>query len=471
MIPLRLQLRSFHRRSIFLFLSFIFIITIVLCDNLPLPDALRIIIKFFPLIVLITWFELWFSTWGKVWIIAATFFIVGSQVNPNLPSGLLALSHLIFLLVMMFLFDRRETEKRLLHQRHLKTMHALLRHNPPLIQTVDYSSEAIILLDNRGSIIELNSQSSFLLSLPESYLVGKPIFDALGIMPNFQPTNVPENGEFTWNNQKGVTTLIKYRTKPLLSDDTPSGTLVTLFDISEAKRRLEDSMQIEKLSIISKVSAGLAHEIRNPLTTIKGFMQLIGPEQWPESFRPYQRLILDEIQTIDKLINNFVLLTSPTAPHIARLNLVEAIPSMTRSIQPIMYKSGVSLVLESPSDSVYVMADREQLLKALLSILNNAIEVSPKGEKVIIRITEEGPYVKIRIIDNGPGIPENVRNRILDPFFTTHNEATGLGLTIAQQIILSHHGKLHFSKSPSSSGTVVTIDFPSLSSVRGNLSA
>jgi len=470
-IPLKLRLRSFHRQSVFIFLSLIFIITIVLCDILPIPESLRIALKFFPFILLIIWFELWFNNWGKVWIVSANLLIVGSQVNFILPSVPILLVHIIFLLVMMFLFDRRETQKHALHQRHLKTMHALLRQNPPLIQTVDYTREAIMVLDNTGSIIELNSQTVFLLSLPESSLVGKPIFNVLGILPNFQPTNVPRDGEFTWKTQKGITIQIKFRTRPLLDDDIPSGTLLTLFDISDAKERLEASMQVEKLSIINQVSAGLAHEIRNPLTTIKGFMQLITPEQWPESFRPYQQLILDEIQTIDQLLNNFILLTSPTAPHIVRLNLVEAISSMTQNIQPMINKRGVTLVLELPSHSVYIMGDREQLLQALLSILHNAIEVSPKGGKVIIRLTEEEPCVRISIIDDGPGIPENLRHRVLDPFFTTHKEGTGLGLTIAQQIILTHHGKLHFSESSSSSGTVVMIDFPNPTNFTDNLSA
>ncbi|MCO5386842.1 MAG: ATP-binding protein [Desulfosporosinus sp.] len=117
------------------------------------------------------------------------------------------------------------------------------------------------------------------------------------------------------------------------------------------------------------------------------------------------------------------------------------------------------------------MGDREQLLQALVSILNNAIEASPKGGNVIIRLREEESCVSVNIIDDGPGIPENLRQRILDPFFTTHKEGTGLGLTIAQQIILTHHGKLYFSDSSSSTGTEVTIDFPSLSNFTGTLSA
>jgi signal transduction histidine kinase len=371
----------------------------------------------------------------------------------------------------MFLYVRKETQERGLHQRHLKTMHALLRQNPPLIQTVDYTREAVILLDNTGSIIELNSQSSFLLSLPESCLVGKPIFDVLGILPNFQPTNVPENGEFAWKTQKGVIKHLKFRTRSLLDGDIPSGTLLTLFDISEAKKRSESSLQVEKLSIISQVSAGLAHEIRNPLTTIKGFMQLITPEQWPEPFRPYQQLMLDEIHSINQMLNKFVLLTSPSAPQMQQLSLTETIHATTQLIQPFRLRQGVTLILELSSPSVYVMGDQEQLLQALLSLLNNAIEASPKGGKVIIRLTEYESHARISVIDDGPGIPKNMRHRVLDPFFTTQVDGTGLGLTIAQQIILAHHGKLHFSEPIPPSGTEAMIDLPYLSKFTNSLYA
>lgn len=469
-VPQKLGFHSFPRQKLFIFLSLLILVTFLFCNVPFLTNFWRITLQSAILIVLVIRFKLWFKTWGKVWIICATILIVGSHVNPIFPSGPLLIVHFLFLCIVMVLFDQKEKQERVLHQRHLKTMRALLRQNPPLIQTVDYTREAVVLLDDTGIILDLNSESTFLLSLPESYLVGKPIFEVLGILPNFQPTNIPEKGEFIWT-QKDITKQLKFHTRPLLDDNIPSGTLVTLFDISEAKKRLEAALQVEKLSIVSQVSAGLAHEIRNPLTTVKGFMQLITPEQWPESFRPYQQLILDEIETIDQLLNKFILLTNPSAPHIERLNLGEAISSMTQTIQPLIHDQGISLVLEFPSHLVYIMGDREQLRQALLSILKNAIEASPIGGKVIIRLTEEESEVSVSITDDGPGIPENLRHRILDPFFTTHKEGTGLGLTIAQQIILSHHGKLHFSKTSSSTGTIVTIDFPSLSNFTGSLSA
>jgi len=368
----------------------------------------------------------------------------------------------------MYLYVRKETQERLRHQSHIKAMRVLLRQNPPLIQTVDYTREAVILLDNSGSVIESNPQSSLLLSLSESFLIGKPISEVLGILHDFLPANTPENGEFIWKTQKDLKHL-RYRTQPLLDDAIPSGMLLTICDISEEKKSSEAYLQAAKLSIIGQVSAGLAHEIRNPLTTIKGFMQLITPEQWPEPFRPYQQLMLDEIHSIEEMLNRFVLVTSPAAPQMEPVNMTETIQALTQMIQPICLMQGVTLVLELSPHSVFVLGDHEQLSQALLSLLNNAFEASPKGGQVILRVTEQDAHVTISVIDNGPGIPENLRHRILDPFFTTQDEGTGLGLTIAQQIILAHNGKLHFSVP--SCGTEVLIDLPCISNFTSNQSA
>jgi len=470
-IALKLRLRSLHRQSVFLISSLILIIMIGLIPIILPHFFFRIVFVFFPYIFITLYFDLYLSTWGKAWILSTTLLIFASLVyldHPFIPFIFVHVPLLLFVLITMFLSYKYQIQQRQLHQRHLKAIRVMLRQNIPLIQTVDYSREAVILLDKTGVIIDSNPQSCLLLSLSESFLIGQPIFNVLGILANSDSINSPENGEFIWGTQKKI---IKFRTQPLLDHGIPSGTLLALFDISEAINRMEAKVQIAKFSVINKVSAGLAHEIRNPLTTIKGFMQLITPEQWPESFRPYQQLILSEIQSIDQVLSKFVLLTSPSAPQMQPLNMTECIQTMAQTIQHIRLMRDVTLTLELPSPSVYVMGDHEQLLQALLSLLNNAIEVSPKGGKVIIRLTEYESHVRISVIDYGPGIPKNLRQRVLDPFFTTQADSTGLGLTIACQIILAHHGMLHFSESIPPSGTEAMIDIPCLPKFKNNLSA
>ncbi|KJR44707.1 Sporulation kinase C [Desulfosporosinus sp. I2] len=471
MISLKIRFRSLFKQSIFIVLTAFLIIAIIFVNVSPIFRPIHIILLFIAFFTLIIWFELWFSSWGKVWILSITLLMVSTRFYSIFPSGPLLIVHLIFLLAIIILFNWKETRERARHQNHINTMRALLWQNPPLIKTVDYSYEAIILLDKTGEIIESNPRSTYLLGLTKSSLVGQPISKVLGILNNFQPNKLPEVGEFCWKTPKRETKYLRFQTRPLLNHNIPAGTLLTLFDISEEKKCSEAYVQIAKFSIINEVSAGLAHEIRNPLTTIKGFMQLITPEQWPESYRPYQQLVLDEIYTIEQVLSKFLLIASPSAPQIELLSLAETIHATTQLIQPLRDRKAVTIVLELSSNAVYIMGDPEQLLQALLSILKNAIEASPQGGSVIIRLTDHESHVRISVIDNGPGIPENLRNRVLDPFFSTHKEGTGLGLTIAQQIILAHHGMLHICDSIGTNGTEVLIDFPSLATITSNLSA
>ncbi len=478
MVSLKLRLHSLRRQSALLFSSLALIIVIGFINILPLSFPLRIVLVFFPYINITLHFVLWSSMRGRAWILSTTLLIVASLVYPNHPSVPLVLVHILFLLFllgMVFFYDKhqlqQQLQQRLRHQRHIKAMRVMLRQNLPLVHTVDYSCEAVIILDNTGVIIDSNPQSSLLLSLPESFLIGQPISQVFGKQPNFDPIHSAENGEFIWETQQKTVKHLKFRTRPLLDDDIPSGILLTLFDISDYKRYSEAHVEVAKLAAVNEVTAGLAHEIRNPLTTVKGFMQLIKPEQWPESFRPYQQLILEEIETIDQVLSKFVLLTSPTAPQIQQLSLSETIHATVKLIQPFRLRQGVNLILELSSPSVYVMGDHEQLHQALLSLLNNAIEASPKGGKVIIRLTQYEAHARISVIDDGPGIPKNLQQRVFDPFFTTQTDSTGLGLTIALQIILAHHGKLHFSESIHPSGTEAIIDLPCLSKVTNSLSA
>ncbi len=472
-IALKLRLHSLRRQSVLIFSSLTLIITIGLINIFPFPFYLRMVLVFSPFIYITLRFNLWSSMWGRAWILSTALLMVASLVYPNHPSVPLLLVHIIFLLFllgMVFFYDNQQLQQRLRHQRHITALRLMLRQDLPLFHTVDYSCEAYIILDNTGVIIESNPQSSLLLCLADSCLIGQPIFNVIGILHNYDPSHSPQNGEFIWETKEKIIKHIKFQRRPLLDEDIPSGMLLTLFDISEVKRRSESIVEVAKFTVMNDISAGLAHEIFNPLTTIKGFMQLITPEQWPESFRPYQQLILDEIQSIDQVLSKFIMSTSPSAPQMQKLNLIETIQATTQLIQPFELKKGVTLNLELPSP-VYVMGDHEQLLQALLSLLNNAIKASPTGSKIIIRLTKSESHARISVIDDGPGIPKDMQQRVLDPFFTTQEDGTGLGLTIAKQIIVAHHGKLHFSESIFLSGTEAIIDLPSLPEFTNSLSA
>ncbi|WP_088186236.1 ATP-binding protein [Desulfosporosinus sp. FKA] len=469
------KFRTLHRQGALLILSLLLIFNVLVISFTHLNIVFDLIIVLLPYTVIIIWFDLLASSWGKGWIMTTTLLLFFSLSYIKFPSIKIYIIHVMFLILLlgtMFLFDRSQIRLKTLHQRHIKAIRVLLHQKTSIIPTIDYTREAIMILDNSGTILESNNLSCHLLMLPESSLVGRQVSEILAIPLSIKSINSSDYGELTWKaSQEGIKHL-RYQTQPLLDNHKkPYGVLLTLYDISEEKKRSEAYVQFAKLSVITQVSAGLAHEIRNPLTTIKGFMQLIKPEEWPESFRPYRELFLEEIQSIDRILNKFILVTCPSAPHMKQLNLSETLRAILKSIEPCGKNRGISIILDSDVDPVYVLGDQEQLSEAFLSLLNNAIEASPQDGKVIVRLTINDQYVRISFIDYGHGIPENLRQRVLDPFFTTQIGGTGLGLTIAQRIVLAHHGKLHFKDSTQQSGTEVMIDLPLLKNCTNFLTA
>ncbi|MGC7872457.1 two-component system sensor histidine kinase NtrB [Desulfosporosinus sp. SYSU MS00001] len=467
--------RTLHRHGTLLILSLFLIVNVLVISFTHLNIIFELILVLLPYIVIIIWFDLLSSSWGKTWIITTTLLLVFSLGYNKFPSIRLYIIHVLFLillLVTLFFFDRSQIRLKTLHQRHIKAIRVLLHQKTSIIPTIDYTREAIMILDSSGTILESNDLSCHLLMLPESSLIGRRVAEILGISSNIKSMNSSDYGEFTWKaSQEGIKYL-RYQTQPLLDNhNKPYGVLLTLYDISEEKKRSEAYVQFAKLSVINQVSAGLAHEIRNPLTTVKGFMQLIKPEEWPESFRPYRELFLEEIQSIDRILNKFILVTNPSAPHMRQINLTETLRAILIFIEPRSKNRGISIVFDFNADPVYVLGDQEQLSEAFLSLLNNAIEASPQDGRVIIRLTITDQYVRISFIDYGHGIPENLRQRVLDPFFTTQIGGTGLGLTIAQRIVLAHHGKLHFKDSYQQAGTEVMIDLPRLENCTNSLTA
>lgn len=173
-------------------------------------------------------------------------------------------------------------KERQVHQGHIRAMRVLLQQSPPLSQTVDYSRDALLVIDTNYKVIDVSPHVSKILGMPESTLLGKNLQNFLNI-PNLKaPSGETLKGELTWEKPDGVMIHLDYCIRSLLDHGSHSGHILILTDISKEKRRNNAYLQAAKFSAVGQVAAGLAHEIRNPLTTIKGFIQLIDQS----NFRP-----------------------------------------------------------------------------------------------------------------------------------------------------------------------------------------
>jgi signal transduction histidine kinase len=238
----------------------------------------------------------------------------------------------------------------------------------------------------------------------------------------------------------------------------------------DLKRQKALMRRTDRLRSMETMAGGLAHEIRNPLTSIKTFMQLAPLRQSdPEFMESFTKIAEEEVERIERLIQEILDYARNTGPRFTQQNLNEVIESTLRFIILKAERQNTRIETELADDLPPVSLDRQQIKQVLLNLFINSMEAMPKGGFLTVRTRrltmKDGlPWVRIEVQDTGQGIPQEELERIFDPFFTTKHESkeregTGLGLTIVHQIISDHRGTIEVDSRPGV-GTVFLISLP-----------
>jgi diguanylate cyclase (GGDEF)-like protein len=219
----------------------------------------------------------------------------------------------------------------------------------------------------------------------------------------------------------------------------------------------EHRRHLEKLSAVGQLAAGLAHEIRNPLTSIRGFVQISAAES--DAVKKWESIILPEIDRINDLLKQFLNLSESRPAKFKIFDLDQLMRDVFSLLKPRSFLMGHELKLCPPISRVMIEADPEQIKQVLINLVQNGLEAMTEKGKVEIHWREMRDLVIILVKDTGSGVrPENY-HRIFDPFFTTKNEGTGMGLSICQRIITDHGGYI-YPTSPPEKGTTFHIHLP-----------
>lgn len=233
---------------------------------------------------------------------------------------------------------------------------------------------------------------------------------------------------------------------------------VILRDISERKQTEELMLKSEKLSIVGQLAAGIAHEIRNPLTAIKGFLQLMKPTM--EENEHYFEIVFSELSRIELILSELLMLAKPQQNAVKeRVNLKKIISEVTALLETQANLKGIFIKTDYEHDSMYINGDQNQLKQVFINLIKNAVESMPDGGTVHIIMTEDEYSVNVTVKDEGDGIPENVLKRIGEPFLTTKEKGTGLGLMVTFNLIKNHQGAIQVDSKPDR-GTAFHITFP-----------
>jgi len=240
--------------------------------------------------------------------------------------------------------------------------------------------------------------------------------------------------------------------------------MLSLYGIWAARRAALLEMQrleLEHLAHMGKMAAVLAHEIRNPLGTIKGFAQLVG-EKTDASVRPLLEPILSETGRLEGLVNDLLLYGRPPAPSVRIAKWEETLGPLRAHAQQIVGARDIRFVSDNPG--LEWETDPHVLQEALLNLIRNAADAigDAAGGEVRLEIRSRGPKgLTLSVIDNGPGMSEAARSRLFEPFFTTKAFGTGLGLAITRTLVQSLGGELSMNPGRPH-GTEAILRFPGI---------
>ncbi|MEH7307527.1 ATP-binding protein [Neobacillus drentensis] len=265
--------------------------------------------------------------------------------------------------------------------------------------------------------------------------------------------------EFRLKHKEGHWMEFESRCMPVKGENDLIANIVIISrDISERKQAEEILLRSEKLSIVGELAAGVAHEIRNPLTTLKGFMQL-----YKRGDSSIDELLLSELERIETITSQLLTLGKPQAVQLNRTNILELIEGTLELLAPEALMSNIQFKLDFEESAYFIICEKNQLKQVFLNILKNAMEAMKDGGEIHITLqrgAEDECIISVQ--DQGCGIPEELLPRLGEPFYTLKEKGTGLGLMISHKIIKQHQGSITFS-SNEKAGTLVEIKLPSAS--------
>jgi two-component system sporulation sensor kinase A len=234
-------------------------------------------------------------------------------------------------------------------------------------------------------------------------------------------------------------------------------------DITDRVNNDDVLRNLDRLSIIGQLAAGVAHEIRNPLTSLKGFSKLLKDTTTKEKQDDYLSIIMNELDRIDMIVNEFMSLAKPQAIQFDQENLNSIVESTVNILHPQALLHNVQITSQYQNDDIELLCNPNQLKQVFVNFLKNAIESMPSGGNVNIHVQRvEGNRVQVCFSDEGMGIDDELMHYLGTPFYTTKDKGIGLGLTVSNKIIQEHNGTMKI-ESQIGKGTTIKVELECLS--------
>lgn len=400
---------------------------------------------------------------GIVWILGTDLLLTHMEQSNNIDTIWRTFKGWFFIVVSGILFF-------ILFKNQYK-MQKVEEEREMLSSFINAMSDFISIKDGENRWLELNDFAYKLYNLNEADYSGKNDAELSELYPTYREhfLECVRTDEEAWAKRKPIQfeeilqleegeRIFQVIKVPLF---TKEGMRKNLFvigrDVTDIKRAEELIAKNEKLSVVGQLAAGVAHEIRNPLTSLKGFVKLIKENKGDNDF--YLGIMDKELERINIIVNELLLIAKPQKEAFSKNNIV----SLLRSVIDLMISeakmSGVKIEVDAGNDLPLIDCEAYHLKQVFINIIKNAIEASEEGDLINVKIFQKEGNICVEIIDEGCGIERERLQRIGEPFFTMKEKGTGLGMTVSYKIIQNHNGSLHID-SELGKGTTVSVHLP-----------
>jgi len=327
-----------------------------------------------------------------------------------------------------------------------------------LEQTRDYTRQVVanmanglLSIDLEGRIRSYNRLALELLGLKDAGIDGmdlKSVIDFMetGIDRTLSIRQPVVEREYLHRQKSGAQMPMTLSVTPILDEkQTCTGAVIVLRDLREIKKLEEKIRHSEKLAAIGELAAGVAHEIRNPLSSIKGFARLLAhalSDRVQE--KEYADIMVKEVDRINRVLNDLLSFARPMEPEPAPTDILELVDHTMRLVETDARSRDIKVRRKIDPDLKRFLLDANQITQALLNLMLNALQEVDNGGSIDVGadVNESGARLNIWVEDDGPGIPRDKKKKIFDPFFTTREKGTGLGLAIVHKIVENHRGEI-----------------------------
>lgn len=349
-----------------------------------------------------------------------------------------------------------------------KRVEAALRESEAKYRLIaENTSDMIGVLDTNGIAHYSSPSHVTVLGYTLDYYQGRPVFDlvhpedvprVVAIFSEMIRTKRPREVECRYIKAGGDWVMLEVRGMPVLDEAGNVTTIVVVARDITGRRQTEEILRkSDKLSVVGQLAAGVAHEIRNPLTAIKGFVQLLNERN--QDARTYYEIILSELDRIEFIISEFLVLAKPQSIKFQPKDIRTLLQAIIALLETQAIINNVQIVTDFAEDLPLIECEENQLKQVFINVLKNSIEAMPGGGEIRMQAVLVDDQVLIRIRDQGCGIPPERIRMLGEPFYTTKEKGTGLGLMVSYRIIEDHKGSIQI-ESELDQGTVVEVRLP-----------